>query len=54
MYDGVRPVGLFTVEGVVEVMVIVSNVNKYKYTLHSLPVVHHIYVVILGPAAEQT
>ena len=39
VYDGVRPVGLFTVEGVVEVIVIVSNVNKYKNRGHILPVV---------------
>ena len=39
VYDGVRPVGLFTVEGVVEVIVIVSNVNKYKNRRQIPPVV---------------
>ena len=55
VYDGVRPVGLFTVEGVVEVMGIVRNVNKYKNTVNSLsPSCVNIHSVIDLPAVEQT
>ena len=55
VYDGVRPVGLFTVEGVVEVMGIVRNVNKYKNTVNSLSFsCVNIHSVIDLPAVEQT
>ena len=55
VYDGVRPVGLFTVEGVVEVMGIVRNVNKYKNTVNSLSSsCVNIHSVIDLPAVEQT